>query len=474
MKKLLLALSTIVCGAVSAEASATITIDFETPIGAFKPVHGVNNGPYLIAIVTQNLQRFHKAAGFPFVRLHDVPLATGAPYAVDISSIFPCVDADDQDPKYYTFEKTDKVIEAIINNGGQVIYRLGQSIEHGDKFHTHPPKDFDKWARVCVNIVRHYNEGWANGFHYGIKRWEIWNEPEHPSCWTGTPQQFFELYSTAAKALKAHDASLLVGGPGVTSPTSPIVTPFLAYCKAQQAPLDFFSWHRYPTQPGDLVNAARSARNKLNTAGFTQTESYCTEWREMRGWDWPNWGVTREGTEQIEDMFDEFNGVNGMLFCATVFTLLQDEPIDIANFYTADTLPRFGLFDVYGYPYKAYAAFPAYNELFKIGTRVGVASSLGNAHVLAGVSSDGKAAALMVTSHDEAARQVTFSLENLPWSGATLCEILRADEQSDFGLVSEINLPSSTTSGTTEIPGRSISVFRFTPVNPETSLVTMK
>ncbi|MBI4578450.1 MAG: hypothetical protein HY718_02035 [Planctomycetes bacterium] len=38
-------------------------------------------------------------------------------------------------------------------------------------------KDFAKWAKICVNIIRHYNEGWADGFHYNIRYWEIWNEP---------------------------------------------------------------------------------------------------------------------------------------------------------------------------------------------------------------------------------------------------------------------------------------------------------
>ena len=35
-----------------------------------------------------------------------------------------------------------------------------------------------KWANVCKHIVMHYNAGWANGFYYNIKNWEVWNEPE--------------------------------------------------------------------------------------------------------------------------------------------------------------------------------------------------------------------------------------------------------------------------------------------------------
>lgn len=37
----------------------------------------------------------------------------------------------------------------------------GESIEPWTCYHNHPPKDYAKWARAYVNIVRHYNEGWA-------------------------------------------------------------------------------------------------------------------------------------------------------------------------------------------------------------------------------------------------------------------------------------------------------------------------
>ena len=29
-----------------------------------------------------------------------------------------------------------------------------------------------------MNVIKHYNSGWANGYHYNIKYWEIWNEPD--------------------------------------------------------------------------------------------------------------------------------------------------------------------------------------------------------------------------------------------------------------------------------------------------------
>ena len=73
------------------------------------------------------------------------------------------------------------LIAAIVNAGVEPYYRLGITIEHQayiKPYHTFPPKDPEKWARICEHIIRHYTEGWADGYHYNIRYWEIWNEPE--------------------------------------------------------------------------------------------------------------------------------------------------------------------------------------------------------------------------------------------------------------------------------------------------------
>lgn len=53
------------------------------------------------------------------------------------------------------------------------IFRLGEPIENavskGYKArYIHAPKDPVKWARICEHIIRHYTEGWANGFTLDI------------------------------------------------------------------------------------------------------------------------------------------------------------------------------------------------------------------------------------------------------------------------------------------------------------------
>ena len=64
-----------------------------------------------------------------------------------------------------------------------------------------------------------------------------------------TPAAFYELYDAAARALKAHNASLTVGGPGVASALRDTNYSFglIDHVAASGAPLDFFSFHGYGT-----------------------------------------------------------------------------------------------------------------------------------------------------------------------------------------------------------------------------------
>ena len=158
-----------------------------------RPLNGVNGGP-----VTHNFRhdarRLFREAHIPYCRLHDIEGTLGGGKFVDVRNVFPLWELDENDPASYDFTFTDEYLRCIAESGAQPFYRLGETIDHGFlKAHVRPPKDNAKWARICANIVRHYNEGWANGFHYGIEYWEIWNEPENPPMWTGTKEEYFAL-----------------------------------------------------------------------------------------------------------------------------------------------------------------------------------------------------------------------------------------------------------------------------------------
>ena len=205
---------------------AKIQVNFKKIIGKIKAMHAMGEPPFLGGFLKLNFKpmQYLTDAGVPYSRLHDVNGVFGGNRFVDIPNIFRDFDADETSPQSYDFAFTDELIKAMYEYHIQPIFRLGVTIEnqaHIKAYRIHPPKDYEKWARICEHIVRHYNEGWANGFNFGITYWEIWNEPENGpkpelnQMWTGTAEEYYRLYDVTAKHLKAcFGDSIKVGGYG--------------------------------------------------------------------------------------------------------------------------------------------------------------------------------------------------------------------------------------------------------------------
>ncbi len=178
-----------------------------------KPVNGVTSGP-LSKNFTQDARPYFKEAAIPFSRLYDTEYPFGSGEFVDIYCLFKNFNDDENDPANYNFMLTDKYLKAIDECGTKIVYRLGTTIEHQPvKLHSLLPKDYLKWARICGHIIRHYNEGWANGMHLGIERCEIWCEPEIKQCWADTQEEYCRFYIIVATYLKDKFPHLKIGGP---------------------------------------------------------------------------------------------------------------------------------------------------------------------------------------------------------------------------------------------------------------------
>ncbi|NLB55561.1 MAG: hypothetical protein GX811_07325, partial [Lentisphaerae bacterium] len=354
-----------------------IKIDFTKINGTIKPLHGVNNSPMTYGAPLPEL----KAAGIPYSRLHDTAGAFGGTHFVDIPNIFPNFDADPEDPASYDFAFTDAYIKGLVESGIEVFYRLGTTIENNFKvkaYNIFPPKDFLKWAKICAGVIRHYNEGWADGFHYDIKYWEIWNEPENPPMWTGTREEFYEFYRVSANYLKEQFPKLKIGGYAgcgfyainrkdmndFYKSFVPYFTDFLKFIKNPEtsAPLDFFSWHLYTTDPHEIVLHANYVDEQLREHGFEETESIFNEWNYVDWYD-PN-------------IWDAMKEMPGASFVAAAFCLMQNSPIDKAMYY--DALPTRRYCGLYYFPNfkvtKTYYSFKAFNELYKLGNWVEASS----------------------------------------------------------------------------------------------------
>jgi hypothetical protein len=273
-----------------------ITVDYNEIVGKIKPIHCGNGGPACGGrLLPFDFTEEFKYMGIPYTRLHDIEYPYGSNQFVDMHCIFPDFDADENEPASYNFKPTDDYLKAIINAGGKVFYRLGESIDHFPKqLYVHPPKSCEKWARICEHIIMHYNEGWADGFEFGIEYWEIWNEPDNSKMWTGTHEQFFELYKVTANHLKQRFGdSIKIGGCAFSGfymlnrkdagewfkTLVPYIHEFLKYITSDEnkAPLDFFSWHCYADTPEEVALHAGYARDILNTYNIKNCESILNE-----------------------------------------------------------------------------------------------------------------------------------------------------------------------------------------------------
>ncbi len=369
-----------------------IKVDFGKTIGKIKPVHGVGQPP--LSGVSTGHFHYLSEAHIPYSRLHDVGSWFGKNMFVDIPNVFRDFDADENDPANYDFAFTDILIEGLYKHNCKPIYRLGVTIENFHQIKAYrifPPKDFNKWARICEHVIRHYNEGWADGFHYGIEYWEIWNEPDNNAdpaknaMWKGTPEQYFELYVTASKHLKkCFGDKIKVGGyascgfysvcedsmvdPMAFGRKDPIdldvlrklcdgylnyYYKFMDYIKKESAPLDFFSYHSYGNvKEVGLMQAF--VEKSLREYGYPDAEIQLNEWN-------PHFQMDTRGSS---------------LAAATATAMmlnLQNTNITLACYYDAriDSSMFCGLFNSYTLqPLCTYYGFKAFGELYTLGNQV--------------------------------------------------------------------------------------------------------
>jgi hypothetical protein len=426
---------TALAGGVRAAGSVELEVDCARTGKPLRALHGVNKGPLAaggLLDVTEPL----RALGIPLTRLHDCHWPN--PDVVDMHVVFPDPNADPERPESYDFRLTDEYVAAVRATGSEIVYRLGESIEHTSvKRFVHPPKDAERWARAALGIIRHYNDGWANGFHYNIRYWEIWNEPENrPVMWTGSDAEYFHLYHTAARAIKARYPELKVGGPAVgysgqfaggQFQPSEFVGAFLDGCRQEQVPLDFFSWHCYTGDASEPAQRAQAIRKLLDEKGFTRTESHLNEWNYLPDGKWD--GGSRSATPAARQRFyEQMAGPRGAAFLTTGLLQLQEAPLDAANLFHGE-VGGFGLFSEHGVPNRCYEALLAFHQVQECAQSVEARGSMaGQLAVAAGLTADKRSVRVLVSNYRHPASSFRLHVAHLPWRGDTVYQVRQLDE----------------------------------------------
>jgi xylan 1,4-beta-xylosidase len=169
----------------------------------------------------------------------------------------------------YNWTIVDSIVDTWVRRGMKPLMEIGfmpkalsanpepyrHNWEPGDPYNriytgwTHPPKDYQKWADLVYQWVRHSVE------RYGREEvaswwWELWNEPDI-AYWAGTDEEYLKLYDYTADAVKRALPAARIGGPHVTGGGYRLMQTFLEHVKSgtnhatgkNGSPLDFIGFH---------------------------------------------------------------------------------------------------------------------------------------------------------------------------------------------------------------------------------------
>ncbi|MBE6583819.1 MAG: hypothetical protein E7649_02380 [Ruminococcaceae bacterium] len=399
---------------------ATVRVDFSLDIGEIKPMHGMCNGPVSYGA---DISELFREIGVPRVRFSgtDTPVSS---LAIDISRIFKNPNADPHDPCSYDFACTDRYVSAAYNCGARVMFRLGESFDRAGIKEVTAPQNFDAWCEVCVNVIKHYNDYWADGFAFGIEYFEIWGVD--PDSRSDIKDKGYELYRKLSGMIKLYDRNIKVGGMCFDDEDS--ARDFIRFCRRSHAPLDFITLSLFESTPVVAANRIRSLVPILINLGFNETEIIVGEWAYIA----KNVDLSTNNARRLMDtagqdvkkrahLFGEQSGIKGAAY-ALSFMLEAGAISEVGGAHLYDAQPALSpwcpICDPFGAPQKAFYAFKMFGELYRARRAVYCSSEQteGYAHsgiyASATISASGEACVLI--SSFEGCGAVDVRLESIP------------------------------------------------------------
>lgn len=181
----------------------------------------------------------------------------------------------------YNFVPLQKLL--IMANGAPTLYTFGKvpiSAGGGANF-ANPPSDLAAGnATFKAFVTALVNFSLTNGAGR-IESYELWNEPNLASYWTGTPAQLVQMVADAVAIIRAKDPLAIIVGPAGSGGTA--VNTFMQnYYKAGGGALqDVFAYHAYlgdgkRTADGMQLILKDIAGKKVNY-GLTAQPTWFTE-----------------------------------------------------------------------------------------------------------------------------------------------------------------------------------------------------
>lgn len=362
--------------------------------GIIKEVNGVNGTPRSIAPGFPDLEDQFNQLGFKHLRFHDnlgfgdldnyfLENDTDSQFAPNIPdntktaalkliadignsrTIFPYAAAgmrsNNVDLAFQgaNYAMTDQHFKEVLENNPslnpnnlqrEITFRIGRTNRGGFEL----PQNFDIYATLVSTLVDRYSLNYQKtGLPRKIEYWEIWNEPDLTFFWNSNdPSDYYSFYEKIARMIKAVDPTAKVGGAAVANGYNPggeYIDGLLNYCKINNVPIDFISWHYYATSTADpqsIIDIGNAIQSSLDKYGFSNIESLCTEWNSS-----PFGNV---------NTFSKVQSAKNSAYIASTLIYMQYTKVDLAHYYRGDA-SSFGLFNnaggIYTYAGQAFGLF---------------------------------------------------------------------------------------------------------------------
>jgi xylan 1,4-beta-xylosidase len=288
-------------------------------------------------------------------------------------------DEDSDGQPVYNFSYVDQIYDGLLANGVRPFVELSfmpKKLAARDILHTFwyrqnvsPPKTWRKWDDLISTFAKHLVD------RYGIaevSQWyfEVWNEP-NLDFWAGEPKQasYWELYDHTARAVKAVNARLRVGGPS-TAQTA-WVDAFIQHCALNRVPVDFISTHIYGDDPTQGVfgtdesiprsqmvcRAANKAARQIKASAMSNLPLILSEFNATYRNE-PEITDSSYMGPWLADTIRQCDGLTEMMSYWTFSDVFEEQGVVKTPFYGG-----YGLIAVDGIPKPAFNAFRILHKL---------------------------------------------------------------------------------------------------------------
>jgi xylan 1,4-beta-xylosidase len=242
-------------------ATYTLTVDassssptwnrfYEESVGSCHPMTVLNSG--YGRNIQNALRRGHTECGFKKFRAHSI-LNDAAVYS------------ENNGTPVYNWTTLDRIYDTVKALGMTAIVELSGMPTalasgtqtafwyNGVPMNITPPKDYNKWRDLIRALVQHMEQRYGADEIRRNWSFEVWNEPNLSSFFTGTITDYLRIYDYASEGVRLADSLCKVGGPATSGGDPGWIDQFSAHVVSGTnyatgrvgSKCDFVSYHRY-------------------------------------------------------------------------------------------------------------------------------------------------------------------------------------------------------------------------------------